>query len=108
GVRADVPQDAPRGRSAGMTPEDYRRVRDVFDRAMALPVAERRRFVDANSPQGDPMRTELLAMVEAGDDSSFLASAVTAGVLDAVPAGDPGVPAQIGKYKILRVLGRGG
>ena len=91
-----------------MTPEDYRRVRDVFDRAMALPIGERRRFVDDHSPQGDPMRTELLAMVEAGDDSSFLASAVTAGVLDAVSAGDPGVPAQIGKYKILRVLGRGG
>jgi len=90
-----------------MTPEDYLRVREVFDRAMALPVAERRRFVDAHSPAGDPMRTELLAMVEAGDDSAFLATAVTAGVFDELPA-PADTPAQIGKYKILRVLGRGG
>jgi hypothetical protein len=46
-------------------------------------------------------------MVLAGDDSNFLANAVATGLFDQVqPAGD--MPSQIGHYKILRELGRGG
>jgi hypothetical protein len=91
-----------------MTAEDYKRIRDLFDRAMALPLDERRPFVDRYAPVGDPVRSELLAMVEVGDDSAFLASAFVAGLLDLVRPRDPDLPSQVGNYKILRALGRGG
>jgi serine/threonine-protein kinase len=88
-----------------MTPEEFARIRELFDRAMALPPAERSQFVENHAPRIH--RSELLAMVLAGDDSKFLASAFATGLLDQVrPAGD--APAQIGHYKILRELGRGG
>jgi predicted Ser/Thr protein kinase len=91
-----------------MTPEDYTRVRDLFDQAMTLPSPQRRPFVDRHVPPGDPLHGELVAMVEAGDDSAFLAGAAGAGLLDAARTADPNLPAQIGNYQILRVLGRGG
>jgi serine/threonine protein kinase len=91
-----------------MTAEDYTRIRDLFDHAMTLPVSERRPFVDDKAPAGDPLRSELLAMVDAGDDSAFLAKAAAEGLLDAVRRGGRDLPSQIGNYKILRVLGRGG
>jgi eukaryotic-like serine/threonine-protein kinase len=88
-----------------MTPREFERVRNLFDRAMALPPAERSQFVEAHAPHA--VRSELLAMVLAGDDSKFLANAVETGLFDQVrPAGD--TPSQIGPYKILRELGRGG
>lgn len=88
-----------------MTPEEFARIRELFDRAMALPPADRSQFVEVHAPH--PVRSELLAMVQAGDDSKFLATAFATGLLDSVrPAGD--MPSQIGHYKILRELGRGG
>jgi eukaryotic-like serine/threonine-protein kinase len=88
-----------------MTPEEFARVRDLFDKAMALPPGERSQFVESNAAPG--VRSELLAMVQAGDDSQFLATAFATGLLDAIrPVGD--MPSQIGHYKILRELGRGG
>ena len=66
-----------------MTPEEYARMRDLFDRAMTLPLAERRAFVDANAPSGDPLRSDLLGMIADGDDSRFLLNAFASGVLPA-------------------------
>ena len=91
-----------------MTPDDYERIRALFDRTMALPAGERRAFVERQMASGDPMRSELVAMVDAGDDSAFLASACTAGILDQVRPLDADLPSQIGNYKILRRLGQGG
>ena len=91
-----------------MTPDDYQRIHALFDRTMALPTRERRAFVDREVPPGDPMRSELVAMVDAGDDSAFLASACAAGILDQVRPLDADLPSQIGNYKILRRLGQGG
>jgi hypothetical protein len=88
-----------------MTPEEFVRVRELFDRAMSLPPVERSQFVELHAPHA--VRSELLAMVQAGDDSQFLATAFATGILDKIrPAGD--MPSQIGHYKILRELGRGG
>jgi serine/threonine-protein kinase len=91
-----------------MSPEDYTRVRDLFDRALTLPASQRRRFIDDHMPTGDPLRTELLAMVDAGDDSSFLARAAGEGMIATLGMLPPGTPERIGNYRILRVLGRGG
>jgi hypothetical protein len=75
---------------------------------MTLPFAQRRSFVDQHVPPGDTGGAELVAMIEAGDDSAFLAGAAGAGLLDTVRIASPDQPGQIGNYKILRVLGRGG
>ena len=91
-----------------MSPEEFARVRALFDQAMELAPGERRAFVDTHAPAGDPVRTQLLAMVEVGDDSAFLVNAFAAGLLDMMAPADPDQPSQIGAYKILRVLGRGG
>ena len=91
-----------------MTPEDFGRIRDLFDQAMSLPVEDRREFVDRHAPSGDPIHAQLAAMVELGDDSALLAGALEAGVLDKTWLRDPNLPKQIGPYRILRVLGRGG
>ena len=91
-----------------MSAADFARVRSLFDQAMELPQGDRRAFLDREVPPGDPRRSELVAMVEAGDDSTFLASAFANGVLDEVRPPDAGLPSQIGHYKILRRLGKGG
>jgi serine/threonine protein kinase len=91
-----------------MTPEDYSRARALFDKAMDLPPAERRAFVDRNTPPEDPLREELLAMVDAGDDTRFLATAARSTVLEDTASGGRGPLFQVGNYKILRELGRGG
>lgn len=91
-----------------MTPEQFSRIRLLFDRAMDLPVDDRLRFVDRQTPPGDPVRDDLLAMIEAGDDSEFLARASQSGLLETVTEGREDLPSRIGVYKILRPLGRGG
>ena len=87
-----------------MTPEDFARIRAFYDRVMELPTSSRRAFVDQQVHPDDPIRSQLLMMIEAGDDSTFL----TSGVLDRVPPVDDDLPSQIGNYKILRRLGKGG
>jgi hypothetical protein len=90
-----------------MTPEDYSRMRRLFDMAMELPPGERRAFVESSIPSADPLRAELLAMIDVGDESRFLESTLVLPGLKATE-GSIDVPLQIGNYKILRELGRGG
>src|SRR5262245_4419358 len=91
-----------------MTPEDYTRIRSLFDQAMELPHADRSAFVAARVAGGDPIREQLSAMVDVGDDSTLLASAFVNGMLDHVRPPDNDLPSQIQNYKILRRLGQGG
>jgi eukaryotic-like serine/threonine-protein kinase len=91
-----------------MTPEDYSRMRAIFDRAMDLPPAERRSFVEGSIATDDPLRPDLLAIVGSGDDSAFLATAFLSGMTPDVPSGSSDPPVQIGHYKVLREIARGG
>ncbi|MES1254022.1 MAG: serine/threonine-protein kinase [Acidobacteriota bacterium] len=101
-------EDAVSGDIERMTTEEFARLRALFDEAMGLPPGARQPFIDAKTPPGDPLRMELLAMVDAGDDSRFLANAFLSGVPENTPAGGHDLPLQIGNYRILRELGRGG
>ena len=83
-----------------MTRDDYSRIRELFDKAMALPSGERRRLIDQKTAVEGPL-PELIGMLQAVD-SSFLADTIP----QQAAAGDQ--PAQIGSYKIVRELGRGG
>ena len=88
-----------------MTPEDFARIRALYDRVMELPLTSRRAFVDQQVHPDDPIRSQLLMMLEAGDDSRFL---TISGAVDRVRPPDDDLPSQIGNYKILRRLGKGG
>ncbi len=83
-----------------MTRDDYSRIRELFDKAMALPSGDRRRLIDQKATVDGPL-PELMAMLQAVD-SSFLENTVP----QQAPAVDQ--PVQIGNYKIVRELGRGG
>jgi predicted Ser/Thr protein kinase len=85
-----------------MTPEDYARMRAVFDEAMAMPSSERRRFVAQKTTSDDPFPPELAALLHSSADSALPAHNVP----DAASGEDR--PGQIGNYKIVRELGRGG
>src|SRR5688572_5522922 len=106
--RTVLAEDPSRAGGHRMTAGDFARVRSLFDQAMDLPPNDRRAFLDREVPPGDPRRSELVAMVEAGDDSTFLADAFANGVLDQARPADNELPSQIGHYKILRRLGKGG
>src|SRR5215210_8944661 len=85
-----------------MTPEEYTRIRALYEQAMALPSGERRRLIEQKTTTCDPLQPALVAMLEAGHHDGFLASTFRSDVRGR------DLPVQIGSYKILRELGRGG
>src|SRR3954466_2370289 len=82
-----------------MTPEEYARLRALFDEALATPSGEGRPLLDQKTTTGEPLPPELAAMLQALD-SSFLGGSV--------PPDDGERPVQIGNYRVVRELGRGG
>ncbi|HEY3492132.1 MAG TPA: hypothetical protein VGK43_04210, partial [Solirubrobacterales bacterium] len=75
-----------------MTPEDDRRVAEIFEQALDLPPAERGDFVERASGSRT-VREEVEALL----------------ALDAaVEAGTPGFPARVGPYRLVARLGEGG
>jgi serine/threonine protein kinase len=86
---------------------DHRRA--LFDAAMSLPPDQRRDFIEVNTP-GDPaLRTELQAMLDAGESGEPVATALLSTPVTTLgPDTGTGMPAQIGNYRLLRELGRGG
>jgi eukaryotic-like serine/threonine-protein kinase len=84
-----------------MTPEEYARLRALFGQAMAMPAGERHRLLDQKTTTGEPLPPELAAMLQALD-SSFPASSLPSDVDRANRL------VQIGNYRIVRELGRGG
>jgi eukaryotic-like serine/threonine-protein kinase len=91
-----------------MTPEEFGRMRELFDQAMELPPGDRSAFVDRNTPADGPLRPELLEMLAAADDSGFPAGPSGTRSAENVTARGRDLPLQIANYKILRELGRGG
>ncbi|MEQ9498070.1 MAG: protein kinase [Deltaproteobacteria bacterium] len=81
---------------------DFDRLNDLFDRAVALPPAERGTLL-AEARAEDPELGEQLSALLAADASvedGFLALTVS--------ETDSGVPEQIGPYRVTREIGRGG
>lgn len=80
-----------------MTPERWQRVGALFDRAIAEAPASRTAFVRASAEPVD-VQDEVLALVASHDEgSAFLEPAALL---------EPG--AEVGAYRIIRILGRGG
>lgn len=82
-----------------------RRAHALFMRVMEEAPAARRAFIDASCAADAPMRTRLLALLDAADRAdAFLA----APALGQTPGDGPPIPDAVGDYLVVGVLGVGG
>ena len=92
---------------------NWPRVKDLFTRALALDVQDRSTFLNSSCPEDDGLRLEVQALLAAHESSgNFIQQAafVDVGFVKGDEA-DPSpaiVGQQIGSYKVIRELGRGG
>ncbi|ARA93584.1 hypothetical protein AWN76_010720 [Rhodothermaceae bacterium RA] len=102
-----------------MTPERWQRIEALYAEALEQPRAAQADYVVARAGADTTLRDEVLSLIDAHyADADFLAQPVEAGRLAAwldalpeVPGLLPGAPRpgdDIGGYRLLRVLGRGG
>jgi serine/threonine protein kinase len=96
-----------------MTPEEFRQVREIFDKALELPRESRSDYVRSACRDDSELLAEVERMVEAAEDSHLpidqpaLLLAANGDTGDsAVPP--PHFPSQIGHYRMLEFLGKGG
>jgi serine/threonine protein kinase/tetratricopeptide (TPR) repeat protein len=91
-----------------MTPEDDRRIADIFEQAVDLPPAERDDFVERACGNDATLRREVEALlaldaeVEAGPGSPLWSSSA------AEPGGTLGATGRVGPYRLVCKLGEGG
>jgi predicted Ser/Thr protein kinase len=109
-------------RPAGERPPDQRgRIWALFDQAADLPPAAQRALLDAACADDPGLRAQVEqllandARLQADDRTDFLQSPLLRSAPDRPPAGDPAtlagqppLPAQLGRYRIVRRLGEGG
>jgi eukaryotic-like serine/threonine-protein kinase len=90
-----------------MTPENDRRIADIFERAVDLPLAERGDFVARACGDEVAVRREVEALLaldaeaEAGAGSALWSP-------PAAPAGISNAPERVGPYRLIGKLGEGG
>ncbi len=91
-----------------METERLSRMRELFDRALALPEAEREHFLTAASGGDGRLLDEVRSLLKARDQAgTFLERTFSAppDLSDGIPPNHPG---RIGAYRVIRELGRGG
>jgi non-specific serine/threonine protein kinase/serine/threonine-protein kinase len=95
-----------------MTPEEWARIKSIFDEAAEMPLLERELFI-AHACAGDPLlHAEVTSLLGALDDAGDFIEAPAPGqdraltTLSADPAFHTG--ASIGPYRIVQVIGEGG
>ncbi len=95
-----------------MTPAEYKRVRAVFHGAWERPPGERTAFLDGACGSDSSLRAQvesLLASAVQGDQFMSGTAAQAAGLADAAVLQAPQtIPAHIGRYRVIRLLGEGG
>ncbi|MGK7311568.1 MAG: tetratricopeptide repeat protein [Candidatus Longimicrobiales bacterium M2_2A_002] len=87
-----------------------RRIRVLFERALALPPAERSRWLEWAAGDDPGVVEEVKALLAADGEPTPVLDATPAELLDAVrpPPGEPRDRHMVGPYRIIRELGRGG
>src|SRR5688572_4678408 len=93
----------------GATTERWLRLESLFEQAVGLAPAERRRFVDQHCDGDDDLRRRLQHMLASDDDAGVLdRGALPASGIASVDAGLSLVGRRIGDFHVLRVLATGG
>ena len=93
-----------------MSPELERQIENLFDQAAALPLEQRAQFLDAQCPdQQVRQRVQRLLMHDEVAGDVFLRGCNPIGLAGASMGADqPPRPQQIGRYRIINILGHGG
>ncbi len=93
-----------------MTPEQWARLDDLYEKAAALPPEDRRAFVQQRSGDDPTLRDELLSLLELSPQAeAFLAEPIVpAGVLASQAEHDPLIGKRLAAYQIVDRIGAGG
>ena len=90
-----------------MTPERWQRVKELFDRVLELPAAERAVLLEAERRRDPELAGEADQLIAANAAAgAFLEKPAVEQI--ALPAEAPHAPARIGPYDVERELGHGG
>jgi tetratricopeptide (TPR) repeat protein len=89
-----------------MSPERFRRMEALYDKAATLDTAERARFIEEQCGGDEELRGELVAAF--GDGTNGLTTVVEAAAAGAAETEDKWTGRRVGPYRIVRPLGRGG
>ena len=89
--------------------ERWPRIRALLEDALDLPLAERLAFVAAGAGSDELVREQVLAMLRLHEQQpAALVGGARALIPNLAPELPPAMPAQIGAYRLLRLLGEGG
>ncbi len=92
-----------------MSPEDFQIVERVFHEALKLEPDQRSAFVAAQIPNDPALRQEVEDLLVAAERASgFLETSLLDGPAEPSARGDSLVGRRIGRYELIRELGRGG
>src|SRR5262245_47378085 len=97
-----------------LAPEEWKRVLELLDAALDLPVGERDTWIEAVGAENSalkPALRELLARHAARETDDFLNALPQFTRIEAVPGtltGELAPESTIGVYRLIRELGRGG
>ncbi|HEX5069905.1 MAG TPA: serine/threonine-protein kinase [Vicinamibacterales bacterium] len=95
-----------------VSPEDRRRVNDLFHRALELPAVERADFVRRASEGSDVVANEVLSLLQAHEQPDQILDAPLSPkareLAEAAAKAAALVGQQLGQYRVDRILGQGG
>src|ERR1051326_1625141 len=95
-----------------MTPDDWQRVKEIFQAALDLPRSERAEYGRTAAAHGTELRREVESLLASADDSEEFLSCPAAdyvpGAMEDDEAPDTNLGRRIGPYQILREIGTGG
>ncbi|RMH55974.1 MAG: serine/threonine protein kinase [Bacteroidetes bacterium] len=94
-----------------LTPERWARIEALFHEALNRPPAARAAFLEAACGEDDELRAAVEALLAADADAPELLEATASDFADLMPDDEPAapmLPEQIGPYRVLREIGRGG
>ena len=90
-----------------MNPDRWQRLEDLFHTALEMPVAEREAFLISACGGDQQLRADAERLLHADEQASAFVDSAAAGVESVAAAVCP-EGGQVGAYRIVRELGRGG